>query len=265
MSNQWIQYKKLNKKNFRKEEKLFLVEGKRLCYEALKSNWEIETAFCNESFSKTQSYNEFVDKLGEMNVSITKIRDTHFKQLADTETPQGILFVMRTPETQNELDTLLKRKKLILVLDGIRDPGNLGTIIRTADWFKVDLIVLSKDTVELFNPKVIRSSMGSIFRIPCIEIEDLQTLMQKLKTNNWQVIGTSSHAKVSLSKFKIKPRVAMILGGEAHGISPELNKIVDKIITIHQFGSAESLNVAVAAGIMMNHISSELYSKNKGS
>ena len=104
MTKQWIQYKKLNKKNYRKEQKLFLVEGKRLCYEALNSNWEIETAFCNESFSKTPSFNEFVDQLGEMKVSITKIRDTHFKQLADTETPQGILFVMKTPKILNELE-----------------------------------------------------------------------------------------------------------------------------------------------------------------
>jgi TrmH family RNA methyltransferase len=153
------------------------------------------------------------------------------------------------------VDGLIAKSKWLVLLEGIKDPGNMGTIIRTADWFGVPLMLSSSDSVDFFNPKVIRSSMGSIFRVDCREIQNMNSLLKSLRNYNYSIIGTSPIASICLENSVVKTPLAIVLGNEAEGITENLKSSLNTVIRINKYGDAESLNVAVAAGIVMHHFS----------
>ncbi|MCC7431759.1 RNA methyltransferase [bacterium] len=240
--NEQSQIKQLHQKKFRKQNDLFLVEGKKCCSELLKSDYEIEF------FVKTGSC--FFPELKDFQKTIRfeEVREHIFQSLSTHETPEGILAVAKVP--QNKPTDFFLQKNLILALDGISDPGNLGTILRTADWFGVSEILLTKTCVNHLNPKVVRASMGAVFRENFLEI-DFETL-KTFKQNGFSIVGSSlSEKSRNLQNFALDEKTILFLGSEAHGISKECEKLCDNFVKIESFGSSESLNVGVATGILL--------------
>ncbi len=260
MSESWKKYLPLTRKKGRDESGQFVVEGVRLCREALLSDWKIEVAYVTDAFKQSNHWPEFDEYLRQQHIPLRVISPQNFKKLCDTQTPQGILLVLHKKYPSVDKINLSKRK-FALVLDGIRDPGNMGTLIRTADWFGVDTLLLSPDCVDPFNPKAIRASMGSIFHLPVFEVEDMEKTIGALRNNHFFLLGAALTARRTLHQVKLKKPVALVLGSEAEGIRQDILKKLDLTVRIWKFGAAESLNVAVAGGIFMNHIANQIFSK----
>ncbi len=258
MAVSWKYYAKLRQKKYRQQEGKFLVEGVRLTHEALLSDWQIEIAFVAPDFPESDHWLQFEEFFKQRQIPYRILPAAHFQRLADTETPQGIVLAVKIP--QRELSQLnLRNADFVVILQGVRDPGNLGTIIRTADWYGVNAVLLSDDCVDPYNPKVVRSTMGSIFHVPVVRLTDLQHGLAELKKHRFRIIATSvDHGKV-VHRVQFKKPAALILGGEVRGVSPHLLDAADLTVRIWKYGKAESLNVAVAGGILMDRIAQSIY------
>ncbi len=254
----WKHYKKLHQKKYRDEWNLFIVEGARFCREALQSNWSVEAAFVNDNFLNHPSHQIFNNFFHQKQIVPQSLADKEFKKLSMIKNPQGILLVMQIPERYFDVKINRTEMNVVLLLESIRDPGNLGTIIRTADWFGIKLIIASKDCAEFFNPKCLRASMGSIFRVICVEVDELNSWIQKLKKDKFFLVGTSPRTGQQLFNLKVRYPLAICLGSEANGISDNIQKSVDITAYIPKYGEGESLNVAVSAGILMNYFRNPL-------
>ena len=263
MSKSWKEYKKLRQKKYREEQQLFLVEGIRLCREALLSGWRVEAAFISEEFNEHPVFNEFTEYFKQRKITPRILSPAHFKQLADTETPQGVLLIMPIPPEQLREKNSFRNKKFVLLLDGIHDPGNMGTLLRTADWFGVDLVLSSPDSVDFFNPKVVRASMGSIFHLPVAQSENLPKTVQTLQEHGFYIIATAVQSRQKLEKVTPHPPLGVILGSEDRGVSPRLQQMANRTVQIRKFGEAESLNVAVAGGILLYYFAGYVFHPGK--
>lgn len=223
--------RKLRQKKYRDKTGLFLVEGKHLVLEAYKSGYLKEMILeQNELFP--------------LQVETMYVTNDLLYYISDVESPQPVMgIVSKIPEKQ-ELGNR------ILVLDGIQDPGNLGTIIRSAVAFHVDTIVFGKKTVDLYNPKVVRSSQGMIFHINMIE-RDLTTFLPELKKENYTILGTRvTHGK-SLKEIEKNKKSVIIMGNEGNGMSDAVAEYCDDFIYIDMSSTCESLNVGVATSIIL--------------
>lgn len=223
-----------NKKN-RITAKKFLVEGYHLVDEA--------------NICKKLDYivTKNVDDFKKYNVDGYLVNDDIIKKLSTTVNSQGIIGVVNM---KNEFDTnnIIKKGVNFVVLDNVNDPGNLGTIIRTSAALGVDAIFVSSDTVDVYNDKVLRSTQGTIFKIPVIKT-DLAKLISLLKNNNVYIYATALDAKKSLKDVKRKEKIALVFGNEANGISDDIKSLVDEKILIPMANKVESLNVAIACAI----------------
>ncbi|MBU0278505.1 RNA methyltransferase [Gemella sp. zg-570] len=224
-----------------KKSKKYLVEGLHLVEEAIKSN-SIEEVFISENFSKNIDFNN--------NIKVTIIEDDIRKQLGETVNNQGIFAVCKIEE--KELD--IKKYKNIVILDKIQDPGNLGTIIRTADAFSFDCVILGKETTSLYSQKVIRSMQGSHFHIDCFENVDILSFLSEMKDFDIFATSLDDSSKFLEGISKINDKYAIILGNEANGVSSEILSKVTNKIKIKMDGQAESLNVGVSSAIIMHYI-----------
>jgi TrmH family RNA methyltransferase len=248
-------YQKLHLKKYRDQFGLFIVEGKRLCQEALLSNWQIEAVFLEEEFQNKPENSDVIEQFTQRGLTTHLLKSSVFRKLSDTESPQGILLVIKKPALQRSLKSIIPKTGIVLIVDGVSDPGNLGTIIRSADWFGISIIMSSQETVDTYNLKVLRASMGSIFRIHPIQLRDIRKGIILLKENNFTIVGSFPKASSRLEEHIPAGPVALILGAEATGISSSIKSLIDIKVRIRNKGSAESLNVAVAGGILMNHYS----------
>jgi TrmH family RNA methyltransferase len=241
---------RLKTKKGRKQQGKFLIEGTRLCEEALNSSWVVESFLLTYAFGEKTKGKEFSRKLERSNAKLIEVKAHNLEKLSDTVTPSGIMGVVKI--RNNPLNELWKeRTKLILALDGIRDPGNVGTLIRTADAFRADAVVLSDDTVELYNPKVVRSTMGSIFHLPVFDEMNLEKTLPELKKRNFKILGTDVHEGINLDRVDFSGKIFVLIGNEAEGLNKNLLALVDDIVHIPIRGKAESLNAAVAGGIIL--------------
>ena len=245
-------YSKLTEKKNRQSERKYLVEGVRLVEEAMKSDWEVEAIVINS--------NGFVKEVGELGsweigkgVPLFECQGKDFIRLTDTVTSQGIVAVvkMRDHSLENFFG-VIPRQSIIVALDDVADPGNVGTIIRTCDWFGVDGVMLNKYTVDLYNPKVARATMGGIFHMPIMPEVDLGLMMQDVKKLGFKIITTVLEGGKPLNKFSFSDRSLIVFGNEARGVSKEIEPLADESITINKYGKAESLNVAISCGIILN-------------
>jgi TrmH family RNA methyltransferase len=257
MGSGWRQYLHLQKKKNRYEEHKFIIEGVRLCHEGLLSGWEMEAALVTGEFTRSRYWLQFEELFKQRKISWRIIPDQHFNRLADTGTPQGVLMIMRMPSYQ--IDQMnLRKTAFVVLLQGVRDPGNLGTIIRTADWFGAGAVILSDDCVDPFNSKVLRGSMGSIFHLPVFSTQKMTEEIRHLKENRFWVVAASVKGNKILQQLHLKKPVALLLGGEVQGISADLEKHADVSARIWKYGRAESLNVAIAGSVFMNHIATQI-------
>ena len=228
--------KKLQQKKQRKKENLFVVEGEKIVREAMQSDFRINMAFATK---------EWLDDSGVLNSERSVFKEVDSKELkkiSSLSSPQEVLAVLEIPKKS---DVPISGNKLILALDRIQDPGNLGTIIRIADWFGISDVVCSEDCVDAFNPKVLQATMGSVFRVRVHYLN----LEKWLKDQDADVYGALLGGK-NLWQQELKKEGVLLMGNESSGISEELMKLVTIPVSIPSFGGAESLNVAVATAII---------------
>ena len=222
--------RKLKDKKYRDSKKLFLVEGEHLVLEAYKSGCLKEVILCNR----------------EIDLDIEKIYVSEKVINSLSELPSKVDIIGVCTIKDNKLDL----NSNILILDGVQDPGNLGTIIRSAVAFNIKNIVLSKTCVDIYNTKVLRSAQGMNFHLNIVR-DDLVKTINKLKSNNYIIYGTDVINGIDIKNVKKTMKYAIIMGNEGNGISREVKNIVDKNIYINMNDKCESLNVAVSASIIL--------------
>ena len=238
-------YSSLNKLKYRKIEQKFIVEGIKLVDEAINSNYDCEVIIASDSFAETHSD---ILKKYKHNTIIQIIPDIDFSTIADTKTPQGIIAIMGIP-LQRFIDETGART--IVALENISDPGNVGTIIRTCDWFGIKDVIISSNSVDIYNPKVIRSTMGSLFHVNIHISENIIGTLKTLQKNGKLILCADMNGESIYSITKDNSSV-LVFSNEANGPTERLSEIADSIISIPKFGDAESLNVATAAAVVIS-------------
>lgn len=231
--------KKLKEKKYRKT--AFIVEGIKMLKEAISEKAEIDTIIIRED-------TELDFKLdSELEKKVIHVTKNVFETISDVVSPQGVLVVINKKIDDNKIS---KHADYILALDGIQDPGNLGTIIRTADSANIKQILVSKDTVDSYSPKVVRSTMGAIYRVKIIECEDLAKTLKSLQTTGFEIVTTDLHTDKSIYDMNYNKKI-VVIGNEANGVTQEIKELSNYRVKIPMLGKTESLNAAVATGIMI--------------
>ena len=272
----------LSSKKERDKQGLFVIEGLRIFQDTLKTAPEyIKDIYVSESFLKEHpadvilgDYSNSIKKRagmvglykpGQEKVQIYTIKDSVFDSLSKTVTPQGILCTVSKPEhdlkeilslacKNDGSDTANDTQSRFLILENIQDPGNLGTMLRTAEAAGASGIIMSRDCADIFNPKVIRSTMGSVFRVPFVYVEDFTGAVQELKKSDITVYAAYLHGGESMREMQFDKKCAIMIGNEGNGLTDEAVSVADKRVFIPMSGQIESLNAAIAAAILLFHI-----------
>jgi len=254
-SNKTIKYiKSLHIKKYRDEYQKFIIEGEKLLREALDYNADISMALLSNGFTESSKYKELANLLNRSNIPTYCAEDNIFKEVCETDTPQGVIAVSKKIEF-NLADILLKDELCIILLHELRDPGNAGTIIRTADACGLDAVVISKGSVDIYNGKTIRATMGSLFHIPVIQSLDTADTISMLKDNGVVTLGADPHSSASCIELPYYKKSAIVIGNESQGIDNETQAMLDINVKIPMPGRAESLNAGIAASILMYEFS----------
>ena len=255
--NERVKYTKslLKSKNRQKESK-YIIEGYRILTLAIECNADLDYVFINETFEEKKEHKNFLNILEEKNIKVFKTTNKIFKELVDTENTQGILGVIKFKERKIE-HNIKCDDKFVLILDRIQDPGNMGTIIRTADAAGVDAIIALKGCVDIYNPKVIRSTMGSIFDMNIIHCTQEECL-KELKSKDFKIVSSFLNTDNFYHETKYHDRTALVIGNEANGVNDDLIEASDLLVKIPIYGNAESLNAAISSAILMYEIKKHL-------
>ena len=251
--------RKLKEKKYREEQKLYVVEGIKLVKEAIQENADIDTIIISvgaDAYTRhidavkgralTASKSVHLDIENINNYNCIYVTENVFKYVSNVENPQGLMALIKISEE----DTIDYNEDLILVLDGIQDPGNLGTIIRTADSVGLKQIIVSRDTVDSFNPKVVRSTMGAVYRVKIIRSDNLLVTLKMIKENGFKVYATDLKTDNNIYNIELN-KTAIIIGNEANGVSKEIIETVENKVKIPMLGKTESLNASVATGVIL--------------
>lgn len=236
------QWKKLFTKKERDKTGMFIVEGFHLVEEAIKSGDWVEEIIVSENVGLPPRWD-----VGS--IPVTLVSEAVSNQLSETETTQGIYAVCR----QTNRDAQVLKAKTFLLLDAVQDPGNLGTIIRTSDAAGIDAIIVGGGSVDIYNSKVLRSAQGSHFHLPVIR-GDLKEWINRLKQRNIPVYGTALENGSVYSQTPPAEQFALIVGNEGSGVNPDILDLTDANLYIPIYGKSESLNVAIASGILLYHL-----------
>lgn len=236
-SNELIKHiKALHLKKERDESGEFVVEGIKMVKEAIDSNFEISViVICEELFS---------EKIDTNNNKVEYVSEPVFKIISDTTSPQGILAVLKKKAAIDEIN-----ESTIFALDGVQDPGNLGTIIRTLDCTGINTLLLSPECADPYNSKVIRSTMGAIFRVNILDGLDLHEKLKELKSVGYNIIVTALDADYNLFDYGFEGKNIVVIGNESKGVSKEIQELANVKIIIPMVGKTESLNAGVAASL----------------
>lgn len=231
----------MKKSKARNEQGLFVVEGRKMA-EEIPANW-LEKTYVSENF--LQANESFL-----ANWDYEVVSDSVFKAVSDTQTPQGILCLVKKPEY--ELEQLLAGEDThLLILESIQDPGNLGTMLRTGEGAGISGVIMNQTTVDLFNPKTIRSTMGSIYRVPFFVAQDLKRTIEELKSRGISVYAAHLKGILCYDEPDYKKPTAFMIGNEGNGLSDEIADCADTYIKIPMQGQVESLNAAISATLLM--------------
>ena len=238
--------KSLKEKKYRDIENCYIIEGIKLVKEAIAENAKIkQIVVCEDCINDGEIDTDTLYEIAKFDV--VYVTEKVFKTITDVKTPQGIIAVIEKNNINSKIDY---NQDIIIALDGVQDPGNLGTILRTVDSANLKQIILSKESADSYNPKVVRSTMGAIFRVNIIEADSLKDMLQEAKKNNFKVMVTSLDTKNSIYDVDYSKKV-IVIGNEANGVSKEVQAIADEKVKIPMLGKTESLNASVAAGIMI--------------
>ena len=233
---------------FRNQDNLFVVEGEKMVAELLESAYDIQSIYATAQW--IQKNKTIIQTKGVANKTI-EISEDDLEKISLLSTPNNVYSLVKIPQENFSNQT----KGLTIVLDGIKDPGNLGTIIRLADWFAIERIICSQDCVDVFNPKTVQSTMGSIFRVK-VEYTDLKNFLENLP-KDYPIYGSIVEGGESIYEKQFSKDAILIIGSESHGISPEIQEKINHRITIPRFrtdNKPESLNASIATAIMISEI-----------
>lgn len=237
---------KLKEKKHRDNYCKYLIEGVKLIKEAIQENAKIEKIIiCEDALNSSFLQKNLGQDLEKF--ECVSVPNSIFKILTDVENPQGILAIVEKTSNEEKIDYT---QDIILALDDVQDPGNLGTIIRTADSVGLKQIIISKGTVDAYNSKVIRSTMGAIFRVKIIIAQDFTKTLEEIKQKNYEIMVTSLDAKKSIYDTNFKNKI-IVIGNEANGVSKEIINLADEKAIIPMLGKTESLNASVATGVIL--------------
>jgi TrmH family RNA methyltransferase len=237
--------RKLADKKERDRTSLFVIEGPHLIEEALKSGARIKLIV----YSNDRN-GEVIEKAKNKNIGTIRAGENELKKLSDTKTPQGIIGVVE--KLKNDEDPLINAKDaFLLICEGIRDPGNLGSMIRTAAAAGCTGVFISGDSVDIYNPKVVRATGGSLFKVPVKAEADIRQVIKNLKNNKIAVFGTDAGAAPSVYSCILKRPFAVIIGSEGSGIKKEILSMCDRTVSVPMEAGVESLNASVSAAVVL--------------
>ena len=240
------QIKKMKDKKYRDIENAYIVEGIKLVREALQENANIkQIVLCDDCEKAENISKELMYEIAKHNCIY--VTNKIFKYISEVQAPQGILAVIEKNNANGEIDY---NEDLIVALDDIQVPGNLGTILRTVDSIGLKQILVSKGTADSYNPKVVRSTMGAIFRVKIIECENLEQTLKEIKKHKFKIVVSSLQTNNSVYDIKYNKKV-VVIGNEANGVEKSIQEISDEKIKIPMLGKTESLNASVATGIIL--------------
>ena len=237
--------RKLKEKKYRDEYGEYVVEGIKLIKEAIEEKQNVKTVIVCDNCDKEAINQASMYEVAKQ--TIVYVDEKVFNTITEVKNPQGMLAVIEKKNEEKEIDF---KEDLIVVLDDIQDPGNLGTILRTVDSAGLTQIIVSKKSGDVYNSKVVRSTMGAIFRVNVIESDNLVETIKTIKKHKFSVISTSLDTDKSIYDIEYK-KTAIVIGNEANGVSKEIQDMSDKKIKIPMLGKTESLNASVATGIVV--------------
>ncbi len=238
--------KKLKEKKYRDQTGEYIIEGIKLVEEAIIENVKIsKIVVCEDCETDGSIPKDLMYEIAKYNcIYVSK---KIFESISDVNTPQGILAVIEKYQLEEKISY---NEDILVVLDGVQDPGNLGTILRTVDSVNLKQIILSPKCADPYNPKVVRSSMGAIFRLNIIESKNIIETLKDIKKNKYKIVATSLETEENIYTLDYNKK-AIIIGNEANGVSKEVLEIANEKIKIPMLGKTESLNAAVATGIIL--------------
>lgn len=233
----------VKKAKVRNEQRLFVVEGPKMYAEAPKE-W-LDKVYVSESFVTDKEHQAML-----AGASYEVLSDSVFKTVSDTQTPQGILSLLKMPSYELS-DVMRGEKTHLLILESIQDPGNLGTMFRTGEGAGISGVIMNKTTVDVFNPKTIRATMGSIYRVPFYVADNLAETIDKLHAAGVQLYAAHLKGTRSYDTLDYKAATGFLIGNEGNGLTAETAELADTYVRIPMEGAVESLNAAIAATILM--------------
>lgn len=252
--NKLIKYaKSLQLKKYRDSNGEFLIEGIKLLKEAINCDVALSTVFYHNQASDNAEIQDIIDLCIEKGISIYELEEKPYLDISETKNSQGVIGIGE--KKTYDIASLINQKSFnIVLLEEVQDPGNVGTIIRTADACGFDLIILSKGCADIYSGKTIRSTMGSLFHIPIISDISLEPLLENLNDLGVLTIAAAPHAGIPCYDIKYEDKNAIIIGNESKGLTEAVMNMVNVKANIPMLGRAESLNAGIAAAIMMYEI-----------
>jgi RNA methyltransferase, TrmH family len=253
--------KDLSQKKVRSAKSLFIIEGWRAIEDACKAGMRAQMFLYTPAAKANASYAALFASVLRMANESYEISEYELSTVADTVTSQGVALIL--PQFDDSLERVLagadeEKERIIVALDRISEPGNAGTIIRSADWFGADAVLMSEESVELYNPKLVRSTMGSLFHIPVIECGKngasalrFADALALCRDSGFTLYGTDVKTEADIRTIRWARKSLIIIGSEARGLSDSVSALVDECVTIPKFGKAESLNAGSAAAIIL--------------
>ena len=238
--------RKLKDKKYRDESNEYVVEGVKLVEEAVNENAKIKQIIVCEDTTRTFEIPKHI-MLEIAKYECIYVSDKIFNIITQVTNPQGIMAIIEKNAQDTQIDYT---QDIIVALDDVQDPGNLGTILRTVDSIGLNQIIVSKGTADAFNSKVVRSTMGAIFRIKIIEVEELAQAIKEMRKHHFKLMVTSLQTKNSIYDIDFNKKI-IVIGNEANGVSKEIQDMADEKAKIPMLGRTESLNASVAAGVVM--------------
>lgn len=237
--------RKLKEKKYRDEYNEYVIEGVKLIKEAIQEDANIKTIIACDNCVKNEEIDpKVMYEIAKYNCLY--VEEKVFQSITDVKNPQGLLAIMSKEQKEEKIDY---KEDIIVVLDNVQDPGNIGTILRTVDSIGLKQIIVSKNSGDVYNPKVVRSTMGAILRVNVIESENLVETLKTIKKHKFEVVATSLQTNDSIYDIDYNKKV-IVIGNEANGVSKEVLELADKKVKIPMLGRTESLNAAVATGII---------------
>jgi TrmH family RNA methyltransferase len=247
--------RELTHKKHRDEKKKFLVEGVRLVQEAVNSDFKILEAYYTSDLGEAPGGKPLLQSLQKKTSQCEQITTREMEILSETVTFQGVVAVLKQKDFSFE--HIVKRsngQSIIAAFDSVSDPGNLGTMVRTCDWFGVHGILLGHNSVELYNPKVLRATMGGVFHLPIAENVDLLSTLTRARSAGYRIYVTDMNGETHFDRVRYENRSIIVFGNEAWGVSDQIKKLADTHVCIRRYGAGESLNVSVACGVVLSSL-----------